>query len=90
MPHLNAFQLVRPRGPDAPAAIPLNPNGLGRSVDQLTLDGSLIKTWPTLMTAARSISPKAPRSYLGGISNCVRGVSLTAHGFKWRYAERKT
>jgi len=81
---MNAFEMVRPRGPDS-SATPLRPHGEGRAVDQLTLDGKVVKTWPSLMDAARAISPKSPRSYLGGISNCVRGVSKTAHGFKWRY-----
>jgi len=89
MTQLNAFQLVRPRGPDDSSAVPLNPHGQGRAVDQLTTGGKFIKSWPTMMAAARSISPNAPRAYLGGISNCVRGVTITAHGFKWRYKTQK-
>lgn len=47
------------------------------SVDQLDLEGNLIKTWPC-MSDARKI-------YGSHISCCVRGKVSTVHGFRWRY-----
>lgn len=90
--HLNAFESVRPRGLDT-GAIPLRPNGVGRPVDQLTMDGHFVKTWMSGTAAAREMSngqKSRIRPIASSISNCVRGVWPSAYGFKWRYAGGKS
>lgn len=55
---------------------------LGKMVEQYTLDGTHICTW---------FSTRAVEKELGyhqsNISACCRGVSKTAYGYIWKYAE---
>lgn len=52
---------------------------LSRPVEQLSLDGSLIKKWASVMEASSFFS-----NY--HISDVCRGVRSCAAGFKWRYS----
>jgi hypothetical protein len=80
---LNAFQLVRPRGSTSDTSPePINSSGR-RPVDQLTLEGDFIRTWPSGKEAARALGSK----FSGSISSCASGRFPTALGFKWRYSK---
>jgi hypothetical protein len=52
----------------------------GRSVTQVTLDGTTIKTWNSLSEAAKAV--KTP---VTNISSVCQGKTVTAAGFKWHY-----
>ena len=89
--HQNAFQMLKPRSADT-GAVPLPTNGTSRPVDQLTLDGVLIRSWPSGMAAARELSQgsgSTARAYVSRISNCVRSVRPSFLGCLWRYADGK-
>lgn len=47
-------------------------------IKQLTLDGELIKIWPTLYEAAISLNLNK-----GNINSCIHGKRKTVGGFKW-------
>lgn len=53
-----------------------------KSVIQKTLQGEIIKIWPSLMEIHRELG----YSY-GNISNCCNGIghNKTAYGYKWEY-----
>lgn len=87
--HLNAFQLVRPRGSSTDTPPPVPSHGYPRAVDQLTLDGHLIKTWPSGWSAATELWPRAVRSGAAAISKCANRAQVSALGFKWRFSEGK-
>lgn len=83
---LNTFQLVRPKGSISDTSPqPANSSGR-RPVDQLTLDGEFIRTWPSGKEAARGLGHK----FSGSISSCAAGRFPTALGFKWRYSGGKS
>lgn len=54
--------------------------GFKHPVEQLSLDGELIKIWPSATDAAKHFQTSQ-----GNISNCARGERKKAQGFKWRY-----
>lgn len=47
---------------------------------QLTLDGELVKEWPSLIEAGRQLGISH-----GNICNCLKGRYKSAGGFVWRY-----
>lgn len=49
-----------------------------KKIDQLSLEGEFIKTWPSLKAAQKNLER-------GDISSVLRNLSNTAGGFKWRY-----
>lgn len=53
-----------------------------RPVTQIALDGTPIKTWPSITDAARSF----PKCTTGEICDCLHGHQKTCKGFKWKYA----
>ena len=53
-----------------------------KPVDQYTLDGQLIKRWPSATDAARELGLSQ-----GYISACCRGEYNKANGFRWRFAD---
>ena len=60
-----------------------NNYGLKRRVDQLDIySKDVLKTFPSLSAAARSIGPKASSSSIMKVCKRIQG---TAYGFKWRY-----
>ena len=85
--HLNAFQLVRPRGSVTEAPPPLPAHGYPRAVDQLSLDSQFIRTWPSGFAAARELG--YGRGGAASISKCANFAAKHALGFKWRFAEVK-
>jgi hypothetical protein len=54
---------------------------LGRPVKQFELDGTFIKEFPTITTAA-----EVTRCHRTGIGACCRGVYKSSGGFLWSYA----
>lgn len=50
-------------------------------VQQLTLNGEVIKEWPNSRTVFRETGMSD-----WSISQCCRGIWKTAYGFKWQYA----
>ena len=50
-------------------------------VNQYTLTGQYIKTWPSMSEAARNI-----RTYKSLISSCSKGIRESAGGYKWKIA----
>lgn len=54
----------------------------GKPIDQLTMTGKYIKTWPSIAIAQRTLKT-------GSITNCLAGNSKSSEGFKWRYAVEK-
>lgn len=57
----------------------------GVSINQLNLDGSLVRTWKKvkLITEEKGWSKS-------NIVGCCRGRQVTAYGYKWRYADGTT
>ena len=55
------------------------------SVSAFLLSGEFVKTFRSVKEAATFCGV----SYNAGISNCLTGKAETAHGYKWRYAERE-
>lgn len=55
---------------------------LSKQVLQYTLDGELIKEWPS----AKSVQIALGFSQ-GNISNCCRGLKKKMYGYKWKYKE---
>lgn len=53
---------------------------IGKQVDQLDLNGNLIKTWSNIVSAAEHIGCDPY-----GISKVCQGKQLTCKKFKWRY-----
>lgn len=53
-----------------------------KTVYQYTMDGELVKEYPSVNEAARQNS--YDRS---NITNCCNGKRKTAHGYKWKYKE---
>jgi group I intron endonuclease len=52
-----------------------------KKVCQFNLDGTYIKTFNSFQEAAKLINIP----YTAGISGCVRGVTQSAHGYRWCY-----
>ena len=57
---------------------------LSKSVGQYTLDGELVKIWPSATEAQRQAGFSC-----GHISEVANGNRKTAHGYCWEYVERK-
>ena len=55
-----------------------------KPVGQYTRDGDLVKVWPSTQEAERQAGFNH-----GNISEVANGNRKTAHGFIWRYVERK-
>lgn len=49
------------------------------SVVQMSIDGEVIKTYPSCISAKKELD-------INGITACCRGRQKTAGGFKWKYA----
>ena len=54
---------------------------LSKRVGQYTLDGELIKIWPSTMEAQRQTGFSS-----ASISQAANGKSKQAHGYRWKYA----
>ena len=52
-----------------------------KPIIQLSLDGTFIREWDSTREAAKFIG-----CFRQNINNCLRGVTKTAYGYKWRYA----
>lgn len=52
-----------------------------KPVDQFTIDGEYLKTWPSAREAARVLGYRQ-----GNISACCRGIYKQAYGYIWRFA----
>jgi hypothetical protein len=52
-----------------------------KKVKQLSLDGILIKTYPSLKQAAEEVNISA-----SNITNVCKGYQKTAKGYRWEYA----
>lgn len=53
-----------------------------RAIEQLSFDGSVIKRFESIASAAKSFKLKDSAC----IKNCLCGNSKTSLGYKWRYA----
>lgn len=58
-----------------------NRKDISKPVEQYTLDGVLVKTYPSTHEAARQTGYIATN-----IAACCRGESRTSHNFVWKYA----
>jgi hypothetical protein len=56
--------------------------GAKRPIEQLTLDGELIRVFPSICDAARAVGIPDPN-----IVRVATGVRKTAGGFRWRYPD---
>lgn len=56
-----------------------------KAVDQLTLDGEYIKTFPSIAMAMRELTGK--RGSVSNITAICEGKWKSAYGFKWRWAQ---
>ena len=52
-----------------------------KGINQLELDGTLVKTWSSARECARTLGIDNSR-----IGHCCRGAQMTAYGYKWEYA----
>ncbi len=52
-----------------------------RAVEQYTIEGQYIKTWPSITSAEKEMNVK------GGIGKCCRGKAKTSAGYKWKYKD---
>lgn len=59
--------------------------GLGKKVSQYSMDGKLLKTYPTMMDASRSCGVKSNSL----IVRCCKNVRKSAYGFIWQYGDEK-
>lgn len=62
-----------------------NKNSRGKSVSQFTKDGTFIKTFPSVSTAAAELG-----CCVAAISNCCLGRTKTSKGFRWSFVESST
>lgn len=53
---------------------------LSRKINQYTMDGELVKTWPSIAEIRRQLGYK-------NISYCCSGKRNTSHNFIWRYSD---
>jgi len=56
-----------------------------KAVDQLTLEGEYIKTYPSIAIAMRDLTGK--RGSVSNITAICEGKWKSAYGFKWRWAQ---
>jgi hypothetical protein len=56
--------------------------GAKRPIEQLTLDGELIRVFPSICDASRAVGVPDP-----SIVRVATGVRKTAGGFRWRYPD---
>lgn len=56
--------------------------GRRTAIDQFSLDGNFVKSWQSIKEAARSLGFTSQT-----ISNCLRGLRSSAHGYRWKYVE---
>lgn len=52
-----------------------------KPVNQYSIDGELLKTWPSTMEVER-----ATGWFASNIAGCCRGVHNSAYGYRWKYA----
>lgn len=55
-------------------------NSRSKKVIQMSLNGEVIKTWPSLQEVNRQ-----HKFHHANVGACARGVLKTAYGFKWQY-----
>lgn len=62
-------------------------NTLRKKILQYTLDLDFIKEWSSIKEAAESIknTNSMIKSKSSNIGNCLKGLSKSAYGFKWKY-----
>ena len=53
----------------------------GTKIEQYSKDGKYIRQWDTIRMAGDSLGV-----HFVSISNCLRGLSKTSAGYKWKYA----
>lgn len=56
-------------------------NKLSKRVHQLTMDGNVVNTYPSICFASRATNGNA-----GNIGTCCNGNRKNAGGFKWEFA----
>ena len=56
-----------------------------KAVDQLSLEGAYLQTFPSIAIAMRTVA--GHRKGVSNITSVCNGVWPTAYGFKWRWAE---
>ena len=54
-------------------------NSHKKPILQFTLDGELVREWPSANDVGREVRK--------GINSCLRGKAKTAYGYKWKYKE---
>ena len=54
-----------------------------KRIDQYSLDGIYIKTFPSICDAAKAMN----KCYISSIIKCAKGKIKTSFGFIWRYAD---
>lgn len=59
-------------------------NKTAKLINQLALDGTLIKQWPSAYQAGIGLGG---RNKIGNIISCANGNLPQAFGFKWEYAQ---
>ena len=69
---------------DEGGALNTAPKRRGISVNQLSLEGVLIKTWNELSDINKQLS-----FLTTNIVKCCRGKQVTAYGYKWEYLKNK-
>lgn len=52
-------------------------NSHKKPILQFTLDGELVREWPSATDVGKEV--------VSGINNCLRGKTKTAYGYKWFY-----
>lgn len=62
-------------------------NHKARSIVQIDLNGTQIKTYKCILDATRELG--LSRGCDGHISACAKGKAKTAYGYKWEYAENE-
>lgn len=58
---------------------------LSKPVNQYDMNGNFIKTWDSATIAALEITGNKRRCCK--ISSCVTGITKSAYGYRWKYAE---
>ena len=61
-----------------------NHPGLSNPVNQYTMDGIFVQSWPSAKEAQRQTG-----IYAVNIASCCKGIYKQSHGFIWRYADSK-
>ena len=80
---LNASRIGIKRSPEAVRKGALS---RGRRINQYSLDGDYIQSFPTFMDAARSLG----KNDCSDLVTCCKGKRNFAQGYRWKYAEDDT